>query len=142
MRRTIVAVTTLAAAVLAPILCVSGPAQAGDRAAPTASAAVAHEVAASRCLIWWKETTNYAGYTAGYSWAWNVVVGPGATGDRVKEIQCLTDRLSGRPASLDGVYGSDTKAAVTYVQHYVCQFPSSSDWDGIVGPQTWSCLRA
>jgi hypothetical protein len=140
MRRTIVAATTLAAAVLSPMLYAAGPAHAADRAAPVA--AVAHEAAASRCLIWWKETTNYAGYTAGYSWAWNVVVGPGATGDRVKEIQCLTDRLSGRPASLDGVYGQDTTAAVKYVQHYVCQFPNSSDWDGIVGPLTWGCLRA
>lgn len=93
----------------------------------------------SRCLVWWKETTNYAGVTAGYSWAWNVTVSPGATGDRVKEIQCLTDYHGQGPSALDGVYGPDTVAAVKRTQAR-CQFPPSQQ-DGIVGPQTWRCLR-
>ncbi|MFR0359528.1 peptidoglycan-binding domain-containing protein [Streptomyces sediminimaris] len=93
----------------------------------------------SRCLVWWKETTNYAGMTAGYSWAWNVTVYPGASGDRVKEIQCLTDYHGQGPSALDGIYGPDTVAAVKRVQAR-CQFPPSQQ-DGIVGPQTWRCLR-
>lgn len=93
----------------------------------------------SRCLVWWKETTHYAGMTAGYSWAWNDTVYPGATGDRVKEIQCLTDYHGQGPSALDGVYGPDTVAAVKRTQAR-CQF-SPSQQDGIVGPQTWGCLR-
>ncbi|MFI9604782.1 peptidoglycan-binding protein [Streptomyces sp. NPDC052043] len=119
-------------------------------AAPTAhaSAAAQHHTPVSasaplhlnsRCLVWWKETTNYAGMTAGYSWAWNVTVSPGATGDRVKEIQCLTDYHGQGPSALDGVYGPATVAAVKRTQAR-CQFPPSQQ-DGIVGPHTWGCLR-
>ncbi|MFC9081179.1 peptidoglycan-binding protein [Streptomyces sp. NPDC057062] len=93
----------------------------------------------SRCLVWTKETTNYIGLTAGYSWAWNVTVRPGATGDRVKEIQCLTDYYGEGPSALDGVYGQATIAAVKRGQAR-CGF-SSAERDGIVGPMTWRCLR-
>ncbi|MGW2552610.1 peptidoglycan-binding domain-containing protein [Streptomyces sp. NPDC001635] len=93
----------------------------------------------SRCLVWTKETTNYIGLTAGYSWAWNVTVRPGATGDRVKEIQCLTDYYGEGPSALDGVYGPATTAAVKRVQAR-CGF-SSAEQDGVVGPMTWHCLR-
>jgi Putative peptidoglycan binding domain len=109
---------------------------------PVAHSATAHatqhpDSAASRCLIWWKTTDNYAGYTAGYSWAWNVTVGPGATGDRVKEIQCLTDYWVGEPASLDGVYGPATEQAVHDTQALL----SGCSADGVVGPDTWRCMR-
>ena len=108
-------------------------------AAPAAHTSAASVHPDSRCLVWWKETANYAGMTAGYSWAWNVTVSPGATGDRVKEIQCLTDYHGQGPSALDGVYGPATVAAVKRTQAR-CQFPPSQQ-DGIAGPHTWSCLR-
>jgi peptidoglycan hydrolase-like protein with peptidoglycan-binding domain len=106
-----------------------------------ANAAVDKNTMASRCLIWKKTSKNYEGWTAGYSWAWNVVVGPGATGNRVKEIQCLTDDMIGKPAALDGDYGSATKAAVLDVQKNYCGFTNPASWDGVVGQDTWFCLR-
>ncbi|MEU9153599.1 peptidoglycan-binding domain-containing protein [Streptomyces sp. NPDC048417] len=110
---------------------------AATSADPKVTASVVHP--ASRCLVWTKETTNYIGLTAGYSWAWNVTVQPGATGDRVKEIQCLTDYYGEGPSALDGIYGPATTAAVKRVQAR-CGF-SSAEQDGIVGPMTWRCLR-
>ncbi|MFJ4918845.1 peptidoglycan-binding protein [Streptomyces sp. NPDC088725] len=107
-------------------------------ATPSETAAVSAQphAAQSRCLVWHKTTTNYSGLTAGYSWAWTVVVSPGATGDRVKEIQCLTDYHGDGPSALDGSYGPDTKAAVKRSQKR-CGLKQ----DGIVGPDTWRCLR-
>ncbi|MGW0390986.1 peptidoglycan-binding domain-containing protein [Streptomyces sp. NPDC003042] len=93
------------------------------------------------CDIRLRVSENYAGFTAGYSWAWNVEVGPGATGNRVREIQCLVNNHAyypGPKVSVDGQYGSATKAAVRTLQ---------SNWggiaaDGIVGPATWRALRS
>ncbi|MFI8287734.1 peptidoglycan-binding protein [Streptomyces sp. NPDC085614] len=92
------------------------------------------------CTIRWRTTDNYAGFTAGYSWAWNVEVGPGATGDRVREIQCLINNhayYDGPRLTVDGDYGNATKTAVRTLQR---------NWggigvDGIVGPDTWRALR-
>lgn len=91
------------------------------------------------CNYHWKVTANYAGFTAGYSWAWNVVIARGATGDRVREIQCLLNadpRYTGTPLTVDGVYGSTTAWAVDNFQWSV-GLPE----DGVVGPQTWRELR-
>jgi peptidoglycan hydrolase-like protein with peptidoglycan-binding domain len=114
------------------------PSAVGQATAVQAAARPATGVqsAQSRCLIWTKSTTNYTGLTAGYSWAWNVVVGPGATGDRVKEIQCLTDYYGEGPSALDGNYGPDTTSSVKKMQKR-CGLTQ----DGIVGPDTWRCLR-
>ncbi|MFE6547962.1 peptidoglycan-binding protein [Streptomyces sp. NPDC057746] len=103
---------------------------------PKVTTSVVHP--AGRCLVRTKETTHCIGLTAGCSWAWNVTVRPGATGDRVKEIQCLTDHYGEGPSALDGVYGPATTAAVKRVQAR-CGF-SSAERDGIVGPMTWRCL--
>jgi peptidoglycan hydrolase-like protein with peptidoglycan-binding domain len=64
------------------------------------------------------------------------VVGPGATGDRVREIQCLTDYWVGAPSALDGIYGPATTSAVR-VNQAQCGIAE----DGVVGPNTWRCLR-
>ncbi|SDS45456.1 peptidoglycan-binding domain-containing protein [Microlunatus soli] len=89
------------------------------------------------CHVYWRNTAHYGGWTAGYSWAWNKIVGPGATGNRVKEIQCLLKKNGFNPGSVDGIYGSKTKKAVWNLQHY-CSWTAR---DGIVGPDTWRCLR-
>ncbi|WP_030667604.1 peptidoglycan-binding protein [Streptomyces rimosus] len=104
-------------------------------AAP-ATAPVAPAVAAS-CNVHWRVSTNYHGYTAGYSWAWNDTVYPGASGDRVREIQCLAKYWGSDPGPIDGVFGSKTEKAVRE-QQKACNIAA----DGIVGPKTWRCLRA
>jgi Putative peptidoglycan binding domain len=92
--------------------------------------------AMSRCLVWRRTTSNYSGNTAGYSWAWEVTVSPGATGDRVKEIQCLLDWWGAYGGAFDGQYGPGTTAGVKEVQAR-CRIGV----DGVVGPQTWRCIR-
>ncbi|MER7694407.1 peptidoglycan-binding domain-containing protein [Streptomyces sp. NPDC097610] len=133
------------AAVLFGGISLAAPAGAVD--APS-SAKQEYQPTSGRCLVWLKETANYVGATAGYSWAWNVTVRPGATGDRVREIQCLLDHrrvvegsLGGplNPGALDGAFGAQTKAAVMYLQRHFCGFADGSD--GVVGPPTWRCLR-
>lgn len=107
--------------------------------AATGSAAVATPVSAATtysCSVYWRETTNYAGYTAGYSWAWNVVVSPGHVGDRTAEIQCLLKWWGYSPGTVDGIYGDQTESAVKAFQS---DFGLSAD--GSVGPQTWPVLR-
>lgn len=93
------------------------------------------------CHIRYRVTAHHEGWTAGYSWAWNTIVGYGNTGHQVKEIQCLVRRWKGSvgyvsPGPLDGIYGSRTRAAVRYVQS-TCHLSV----DGVVGPHTWRCLR-
>ncbi|MFE3269239.1 peptidoglycan-binding protein [Streptomyces sp. NPDC059215] len=110
---------------------------AGAGEASHATGTVHTDSAASRCLIWRRTSDNYEGLTAGYSWAWNVVVGPGDSGDRVREIQCLTDFWVGEPSVLDGDYGPATEQAVRDAQ---AALPGCAA-DGVVGPDTWRCLR-
>jgi peptidoglycan hydrolase-like protein with peptidoglycan-binding domain len=148
MRRKIAALALSGAVCLALAIPASGaqasPAKPAGQSASPASTRISAASASDRCLLWKKETEGpkgiYEGATAGYSWAWNVTVGPGATGNRVKEIQCLTDHWVGKPAALDGVYGPDTTAAVKATQKEL-----GIDWcgsaDGIVGPKTWRCMR-
>ncbi|WP_236242240.1 peptidoglycan-binding protein [Streptomyces sp. CC228A] len=88
-----------------------------------------------------RDTENYNGYTAGYSWAWNVEVGINYNNsqyhDRVKEIQCLVNNLWGYDAGAeDGIFGPTTEAAVKAFQKDV-----GLAVDGIVGPNTWRVLR-
>ncbi|MEV5989130.1 peptidoglycan-binding domain-containing protein [Streptomyces sp. NPDC052051] len=105
--------------------------------APVATAAPArqHSVTAS-CSVTWRNSANYHGYTAGYSWAWNVVISKGDTGDRVREIQCLTQFWGSNPGAVDGDFGQNTKNAVIE-QQKACGITA----DGVVGPATWRCLR-
>lgn len=91
---------------------------------------------AARCAIWRRTTSNYSGNTAGYSWAWEVTVSPGANGDRVREIQCLLDWWGAYGGALDGDYGPGTTAGVKEVQAR-CRIGT----DGVVGPATWRCIR-
>ncbi|HEV7652034.1 MAG TPA: peptidoglycan-binding domain-containing protein [Actinophytocola sp.] len=95
--------------------------------------------AQSRCLVWTETIDGKLGLTAGYFRTWTVEVDPGASGDRVREIQCLTDYYGDGPSALDGQYGPDTIAAVKRVQKQ-CPLPPSEQ-DGIVGKATWKCLR-
>ncbi|MGC9497799.1 peptidoglycan-binding domain-containing protein [Streptomyces sp. WG7] len=88
-----------------------------------------------------RDTENYNGYTAGYSWAWNVEVGINYNGsqyhDRVKEIQCLVNNLWGYDAGAeDGIFGPATETAIKAFQKDV-----GLASDGIVGPNTWRVLR-
>lgn len=62
----------------------------------------------------------------------------GATGDAVREIQCLLNRWNGgSPLAVDGDFGPRTESWVVYFQDV-----KGLSVDGIVGPQTWSALRA
>jgi peptidoglycan hydrolase-like protein with peptidoglycan-binding domain len=111
-----------------------------------------------RCLTWRRSSPTEAydkGRTAGYSWAWNKVVGPGPPGgsttrvNRVKEIQCLLDYrayweflLSPSPPPMEdwqpwGYYGYYTTALDVHRAQVHCGI----DADGVVGPATWRCLR-
>jgi peptidoglycan hydrolase-like protein with peptidoglycan-binding domain len=111
-----------------------------------------------RCLTWRRSSPTKAynkGRTAGYSWAWNKVVGPGPPGgsttrvNRVKEIQCLLDYrgyweflLSPSPPPMEfwqpwGYYGYYTTAMDVHRAQVECGI----DADGVVGPATWRCLR-
>ncbi len=88
------------------------------------------------CSVGWRETANYAGYTAGYSWAWNDVVSPGHVGDRTAEVQCLLKYWGYNPGTVDGIYGDKTTAAVKSFQS-----DHGLGKDGSVGPETWPVLR-
>lgn len=89
------------------------------------------------CPVHWKTGVDYAGRTAGYSWAWNVYVRQGATGDRVREIQCLVNYQIGYGLAVDGNFGPSTFAGVAKLQ----RDRGLRDVDGIVGPDTWRQLR-
>lgn len=141
------ACSALAVPVSASASVSSAPAQVSRPPAASQSAASVEP----RCLVWFKEGVDYNGYTAGYSWAWNVTVRYGATGDRVREIQCLLDYWWAKeengnpwseltsPGALDGNFGPTTLTAVKNFQRHYCGFGSGSD--GVVGPPTWRCLR-
>ncbi|MEV5085426.1 peptidoglycan-binding domain-containing protein [Streptomyces sp. NPDC056159] len=93
---------------------------------------------ANRCLIWYKSGWATAGYyTAVTTYP---IVKEGASGDVVKEIQCLIDYSlpNGWSGAMDGQFGPATKAAVQAVQ---AQSWCNTTRDGIVGPATWKCLR-
>lgn len=94
--------------------------------------------AQSRCLVWERTSANYQGLTAGYSWAWNISIGQGYSGDRVREIQCLLDWWGYYGDSIDGAYGPVTSFAVQNFQWDVCD--ATVEY-GIVDPATWRCLR-
>jgi Putative peptidoglycan binding domain len=140
---------------------VASPAAGADAGrAPAASrsdaGAAANGSAAARCLTWRRSSPTKAyhkGRTAGYSWAWNKVVGPGPPGgsttrvNRVKEIQCLLDYRGfdnflseggqgGLADSPWGYYNVYTDGDVYRAQSH-CEIES----DGVVGPATWRCLR-
>ncbi|GAB1332235.1 peptidoglycan-binding domain-containing protein [Streptomyces sennicomposti] len=115
-----------------------GPVLVAPAHAAPATHAVVRSAAASCSDPEYHTSDNYEGLYAGYSWAWNVVVSRGDTGDRVREIQCLLKyEWFINPGTVDGVFGSDTEQAVETFQR-ACPLPD----DGIVGPQTWRCLRA
>ncbi|MFH9606021.1 peptidoglycan-binding protein [Streptomyces sp. NPDC017448] len=108
----------------------------GTAAASTETGRNATAVSAqATCSVYWKVGVDYAGLTAGYSWAWNVVISQGATGDRVREIQCLLG-YHGHGVTVDGQFGPATKSAVTAFQR-----ARGIGADGIVGPSTWRQLR-
>ncbi|MCE7082620.1 peptidoglycan-binding protein [Streptomyces sp. ST2-7A] len=88
-----------------------------------------------------RDSESYNGYTAGYSWAWNIEVGLGYNDYqyhvRSREIQCLLNNLWGYNAGAeDGIFGPGTERAVREFQKDV-----GLAVDGIVGPNTWRVLR-
>ncbi|MFG3406970.1 peptidoglycan-binding protein [Streptomyces sp. NPDC048142] len=120
----------------------------GGLTVPASAAAPAQAVAAPSAVLsqncatpYLRDSANYNGYTAGYSWAWNLDVGFGYNNDqysdRVKEIQCLINNLWGYDAGAeDGFFGVLTETAVKKFQKDV-----GLAVDGIVGPNTWRVLR-
>ncbi|MFF8742997.1 peptidoglycan-binding protein [Streptomyces californicus] len=108
----------------------------GTAAASTVAERDASAVSAqATCSVRWKNGVDYAGLTADYSWAWNVVIRQGESGDRVREIQCLAI-YHGYSLTVDGQFGPATKNAVTAFQR-----ARGIGADGIVGPSTWRQLR-
>ncbi|GAA4030008.1 peptidoglycan-binding protein [Streptomyces sp. NBC_01352] len=101
-------------------------------AASPASAAPARDVAASGPV-------NASAYYCGYD---NRVTPPtiryGSSGNTVREAQCLLISLgySVGSSGIDGQFGPATRSAV-----YALQADYGLSYDGIVGPQTWNCLR-
>ncbi|MFH8519680.1 peptidoglycan-binding protein [Streptomyces gelaticus] len=136
------ATVLLTAGVLAPATAAASPASTSVVSASTTSQHVAPSTdidVQSRCLVWRRTTANYAGLTAGYSWAWNVYLGAGDSGDRVREVQCLLDWWGYYGDPLDGRYGPVTSTAVENFQWDHCG--GSVVEYGIVDPATWRCLR-
>lgn len=103
--------------------------------ATTYSKSLTPEPRSGGCDIQWAGSgSGY--YYAGYSNAWNTVVGYGSTGNQVKEIQCLVGYFAADPGPVDGIYGANTQQAVVKAQQ-ICGISE----DGVVGPQTWRCIR-
>lgn len=76
---------------------------------------------------------EFAGYYSGSTY----VPTYGTFSDAAIEAQCLLNRDSLYPGlTVDGIYGSNTKAAVAAFQHAL-----GIKADGYVGPQTWPYLR-
>ncbi|MGC4971254.1 peptidoglycan-binding domain-containing protein [Streptomyces globisporus] len=109
----------------------------GTAVASTETGQNSTSVSAASCSVIWRVSTNYEGWTANYSWAWNIVIQQGATGDRVKEIQCLLIHKGFGVGTVDGDFGPATRAAVVAFQK-----SRNLTRDGIVGQNTWSKLRA
>ena len=128
-------------------------------AASASATSVEGRSAVARCLTWRRRSSTKAydkGRTAGYSWAWNKVVGEGPPGgsmtriNRVKEIQCLLDYrgfdsfLTSKPTPpvmedwqpWGYYYWGGTGHDVAVAQQHCGLHP-----DGVVGPKTWRCLR-
>jgi hypothetical protein len=130
----------VAATVLPALLSVGLPA-----VATAAESSPADVSAAAGCSIHWKTSGGYSGFTAGYSWAWNTNVSQGATGNMVREIQCLLNNSAwyeGAELAVDGDFGPATKSAVRQAQSLYHSYHSSFPVDGIVGPKTWRLLRS
>lgn len=139
---TTAATLLLTAGVLAPTATAASPAPTSAVSAATTSQRLAPSAdtdVQSRCLVWRRTSANCEGLTAGYSWAWNVSLGMGSSGDRVREIQCLLDWWGYYGDALDGVYGPLTSFAVDSFQWDHCR--GSVVESGIVDPATWRCLR-
>lgn len=73
-------------------------------------------------------------------------IGPGATGDNVREVQCLLNRTLSWAAfpfeiKIDGQYGPVTTGAVWEFQECVNARGTPIGVDGRVGPQTLPHLR-
>ena len=79
---------------------------------------------------WIKNCTYYSG---------SQETDPGATGARVKEVQCILINRGYTVGSsgADGEFGPDTKAAVIKFQR-----AKGLEVDGEVGPETWPALRS
>lgn len=76
----------------------------------------------------------FCGYYSG-----NATVQQGSRGDAVREVQCIINYwvVSGTPLEVDGLFGPATKEWVKNFQRAM-----GITADGIVGPITWSYLRA
>lgn len=82
---------------------------------------------------------GYAGYYSG------TTVIPSSTGVSSSgiEAQCLLKKVGFDPGTIDGVFGSNSKAAAKAFQSYVNDRSGYTVMtvDGVVGSQTWPNLR-
>lgn len=111
---------------------------AGTVAAPAALAS-STSAQAYTCYYSEADANGYAGYYRG------MTVIPSSTGVSSSgiEAQCLLKKVGFDPGTIDGVFGSNSKAAAKAFQSYVNDrsgYPVMTV-DGIVGSQTWPELR-
>ncbi|MFJ5050507.1 peptidoglycan-binding protein [Streptomyces sp. NPDC088719] len=130
-RSTITGAAVCSALALGSVL--AGP---GTAVASAETGQSATSISAASCNVIYRKSTNYEGWTANYSWAWNINVARGATGDRVREIQCLLIFKGYGVGAVDGDFGINTDAAVRSFQAN-----RGLDDDGVVGANTWRKLR-
>ncbi|MGW4825771.1 peptidoglycan-binding domain-containing protein [Streptomyces sp. NPDC004227] len=111
---------------------------AGTVAAP---AAFAGSISATAYTCRYSESGvyGYAGYYSG------TTVIPSSTGVSSSgiEAQCLLKKVGFNPGTIDGVFGSNSKAAAKAFQSYVNDRVGYTVMkvDGIVGSETWPELR-
>ena len=82
--------------------------------------------------------SNCAGQTLRFD---NQKIGYGSTGQCVSDLQVLTGAYLGAPIKVDGKYGPITKSSVISLQKKVFS-NDSTQWDGVVGANTWSKICA
>jgi Putative peptidoglycan binding domain len=80
----------------------------------------------------------YAGYYNGTT----TVPKYGEFSDAAVEAQCLVGAFGISPGTIDGIYGSNTIAAIKGFQRWADQYEHAGlTVDGYVGPSTWPLLR-
>ena len=76
----------------------------------------------------------------GTNWTTFCTVSLGQSNNYVTAVQRIVTGWGCSPGSIDGIFGSNTQAAVECMQAKA-GFPSDQQ-DGVVGPKTWSAMNA
>lgn len=107
--------------------------------------AKAYEVAGMGCTIIYEDSnfvhtdtrsSKYYGYSDGDSFSTNLqTVRQGSTGTHVRDLQTAMNLFAGTKLTVDGIFGTATKAAVVAYQK-----AHKLDVDGICGKKTWTSL--